>query len=132
MIDTFKILKIPYDKKFFNLPLSHYELLVEEIGKPKVIRHIKELLVYYKTNQIFSEKARVLLSKIQGKTLIESMHQNKQCECGFIFGNEEYPSCPLCNKPLYKGKGCFYKNEDGSCSQDGQDCNFKSQKECGK
>lgn len=130
MTESLKFLKIPFDKKFYNLPISHYEILVEQHGYNKVSRHIKELLVYHKDNAKLSEKVRFLLINLSDKFLFESK-QDESCECGFMSLGEEYANCPVCNKKLYTGQ-CFYLNNDHSCSQDGDDCTFLNQKECGK
>jgi hypothetical protein len=132
--ETFMKLHIPFDKKFFNLPLPHYELMVEQIGYEKVQRHIRDVLMYYKNDKIVSEKARILSRKLKKKFLIEGVGEEseEECECGFLI-LEDMEVCPVCGKELYKGRECFYKNlEDSSCSLDGQDCSWKSRKDCGK
>lgn len=132
MISIYKTLQIPFDKKFYNLPLSHYELLVEKIGASKVSACVRELLVYHKNDKKLNEKARQLLIKLSDTFLIESKSSDDECECGFMFLGEEYEECPVCGKELHSQKECFYLNEDKSCSQDGEECSFISRKECGK
>ena len=64
----------------------------------------------------------------------EKQYYNEvECECGFLFLGEQYEACPVCGKELYKGTGCFYKNEeDSSCSLDGELCECTTREECGK
>lgn len=131
MISIFTQLQIPYDKKFYNLPFSHYELLAETKGITLVSNSIRELIVYYKDDKIVSEKARVLLKKLQKEFLIESVSSEQQCECGFMFLGQEYEKCPVCSKSLYEDKECYYKNSDNSCSLDGTICD-SIPKECQK
>ena len=68
--ETFKKLHIPFDKKFFNLPLTHYESLAEEIGYEKVQRYVRDVLIYYMNDKIVSEKARILSRKLNRKLLL--------------------------------------------------------------
>jgi len=132
MISIYKTLQIPFDKQFYNLPLSHYEMLSESIGASKVSACVRELLVYHKNNKKLNVKARLLLNKLSETFLLESTSSDEECECGFLFRGEEYEECPVCGKELTEGKECFYLNEDGSCSQDGEECTFLSREECGK
>ena len=111
-------LNIPFDKQFFNLPPSHYETLVEEIGLSKVKKHVRDVLIHYKNDKIISEKARKLSRLIDKKY---SQEQTEQCECGFDPLGEEYDTCPCCEKDFSEGF-CFYLNEDNSCAIDGQSC----------
>jgi hypothetical protein len=65
--------------------------------------------------------------------MLEKQYYNEvECECGFLLLGEHYETCPVCGKEFYKGRSCFYKNEDESCSLDGEECKWKTRKECGK
>lgn len=90
-------LNIPFDKQFFNLPPSHYKTLVEEIGIHKVKRHVRDVLIHYKNDNVLSEKARQL-TKFLDVTFLKE--ETDECECGFDPLGEEYDECPCCNKPL--------------------------------
>jgi hypothetical protein len=68
--ETFMKLHIPFDKKFFNLPLAHYENLSEEIGHDKVLRYVRDVLMYYKSDKIVAEKARILSRKLNRRRLL--------------------------------------------------------------
>jgi hypothetical protein len=134
IVKSFGMLQIPFDKKFFNLPFSHYETLVENIGYSKVMRHVRNVLMHYKDDEILAEKARTLIRLLNTSTLNESKDDVKsedECECGCLL-LEDYEMCPVCGKQLYSGDDCYYLLEDGACSLDGDDCQWKSYKECGK
>lgn len=131
---SFQTLHIPFDKKFFNLPFSHYETLVEEIGYSAVVRHVRNVLMYYKDDVILSEKARTLMRLLNTSPLNESKDKGKsedECECGCLL-MEDYEKCPVCGKQLYNGDDCYYLAEDNCCSLDGGDCEWKNYTECGK
>ena len=131
--EQLKILKIPYDKTFFNMKFSHYEQLAEQIGMGKVYNAMREILMYHRHDKTIAEKARMVLRKLsRSKLMVESTQQEKEaCECGFLLLGEEYEFCPCCNKQLYFGKECFYKEEDW-CTLDEGDCVYLNRKECGK
>lgn len=124
-------LNIPFDKSFYQLPIEHYTTLSEKIGVNEVIRYIRELLIEYKLDIFKSNKARILLNKLQSKILLESI-ADIECECGFNSLGEEYEKCPMCGKLFHTEDICYYKNEDDSCSIDGDDCQWNSYHECGK
>lgn len=135
-IATRKHLRIPYDKQFFNLPISHYSSLAEEIGTGKVLRHVRSLILEYKHDQRIAGKARLLVRKLDPTFLSEAVaEEDAECECGFLLLGQEYESCPVCGKHLYEGKLCYYKDTTGDqtfCTIDGQDCKWNSYSECGK
>ena len=128
---SFSTLQIPFDKKFFNLPMEHYVTLAEGIGASRVIRHVRNVLMHYKDDAVLSEKARILIRNLNQKFLTEAVKEDDECECGCLL-LEEYETCPVCGKQLYSGDDCYYLLEDGACSLDGDDCQWKSQAECGK
>lgn len=129
IVNIYKKLQIPFDMNFYNLPISHYENLVESIGQAKVNAYIRELIVYHANNEVISEKARKLKRKLN-KLLNESISIG-ECECGFNAMGESYKECPVCMKKIYSGEDCYYLNKDNSCSLDGKDCT-SNEHECGK
>lgn len=130
LIEIYSTLKIPFNYHFYNLPLSHYETLANEIGKNKINRQLRELMVMYKHNKVISEKCRILFKNLN-KILYENKNEEIECECGFKPLGEEYENCPICNKKIITSKICYYLNKDSSCAIDGTECN-KSNKECNK
>ena len=131
--EIYKNLKVPYDKHFYNLKFSHYEMLAEHIGIAKVNRYVRELLVACRHDQYLAEKARILLHRLNTELMFEKNNNNpEECDCDFQTLGEVLESCPVCLKEFYKGKVCFYKNSDSSCSQDGEGCTYLNRKECGK
>jgi hypothetical protein len=130
LLESLSNLKIPFNQSFFNKPLSHYTNLSEEIGVQKVERYLRELLMYYKDDDI-SNKARILLRKLHKVMNEEQETDKKVCECGFVL-LEDYEYCPVCNKHLYTGTKCYYKNLDSSCSIDGEGCKWRTYEDCGK
>jgi len=132
ILDSLRNLQIPFDKNFYNMKLEHYKKLSEDIGFQKVYNYLVDILLYYKDDEMISEKARVLLKKLDAVILSESSKKGiKTCVCGFEL-LEDYEFCPICNAKLYTGSKCFYKNTDNSCSIDSEDCKWANQKECGK
>jgi hypothetical protein len=126
-----KKLQIPFDKNFYNLPMSHYQNLSESIGAANVNACVRELIVYYKDNAGLAEKARILKRKLNKEMLSESTIELDVCECGFKTMGEEYRECPICLKKMYTG-ACFYLNEDKSCSLDGEECSYSNEQDCKK
>lgn len=131
LLELHKKLEIPFDKNFYNLPLSHYEKLVESKGLPKVNSYIRELIIFLH-DPMLAEKARILKRKLNKKLLSEAVKTEDECECGFMFMGEDYKDCPICGKELYKDKVCYWKDNKGKCSIDEEECKWANEKECGK
>jgi len=133
LLESLKNLKIPFDLSFFNKPISHYEDLSEHIGFRKVEKYLTDILLYYKDDEVISEKARILLRKLNAVVLSEGkkVRNSKMCVCGYEL-LDDFEFCPICNAPLYKGKNCYYKNGDSSCSLDSETCKWTSYRQCGK
>jgi hypothetical protein len=130
--ETRKHLRIPFDRNFYNLPLSHYTSLAEELGASKVLRYVRNLILEYKDDQRVADKARLLVRKLDPSILTEDLTDDgAECECGFLLLGQEYEECPVCEKKFYTGKICYYK-QDNFCTIDGMDCHWNSQEECGK
>lgn len=133
MTSILKFLKIPYNKTISNLPISHYEALVEQKGYQPIHNALIELLVFYRDDKKLSEKVRTLISILDKQFLFEKKKTDSEvCVCGFKTLGEEYEKCPCCNTMLHDNKRCFYINDDHSCSQDGEDCNCIDRKQCNK
>ena len=132
-MDVLNKLKVPYDKKFFNMKYEHYIKLSEENSTQQVINWVRELLVEYQHDTYSCDKARLLMRKLNKNILMEGVESNEVCECGFETLGEDYEKCPICSKRFYPKEGpCYYKNDDNSCSLDGEDCKWLTQEECGK
>lgn len=130
---TRKKLRIPFDRSFYHLPIKHYTNLAEEMGTETVLRYVRNLLMDNRHNKIVAEKARTLIRKLQGTTLLEDvLNSEVQCECGFDTMGEEYEKCPICGKSFWEGKGCYYKVDGHICSLDGEECEWMNYEECGK
>jgi hypothetical protein len=131
---TLKKLKVPYDKKFYNIPFCQYESLTETIGVPKVQSLMRDILVHYKEDKVVAEKARMIIRKLNKLVLTEEAKSDTiTCECGFMFLGEELECCPICLSSKWNKALCFYKNEsDDSCSLDGTECNYINRTECKK
>ena len=133
-----KHLRIPYNRNFYNLPLSHYESLCTELGHSKVVKYVRELIMEYSDDQRLQSKARYLLRQLDPTFLSESnTDDGGECECGFMWLGEkdQYECCPCCGAEVYSGKKCFYKGYDKDepfCGIDGANCRWQSQEECGK
>lgn len=62
------ILEVPEDKKFWQLPLSHYEKLVDKKGYAKIIRALTNLEVWNKNDDPkISKKASDIADKLKKK-----------------------------------------------------------------
>ena len=62
------ILEVPEDKKFWQLPLSHYEKLVDKKGYTKIIRALTNLEVWNKNDDPkISKKASDIADKLKKK-----------------------------------------------------------------
>jgi hypothetical protein len=133
LLNAFNKLHIPFDRSFFHLPFDHYQTLAESVGVQKTIGHIRTILLHYKNDEVIAEKARILIRKLSTKFLVESVdEQYPECECGFLI-MEDYEMCPVCDKKLYTGDVCYYKNvEDGTCSIDNETCKWTGYNECKK
>jgi len=128
--EALKKLKIPYNKNIWNFRFEHFENLQEEIGYSKINRQLREILIYYKNEEVFAEKIRILIRHLDKKFLVESAKEYPVCECGYVIMQED-EFCPVCNKKMYKGKECYYKDED-FCTQTGKKCVWSTYHECGK
>ena len=77
------ILEVPEDKKFWQLPLSHYEKLVDKKGYAKIIRALTNLEVWNKNDDPkISKKASDIADKLKKKykketKLVETNEINK-------------------------------------------------------
>lgn len=130
-LKTLKTLRIPFDRNFYNMPLTHYTALCEEIGTGAVLRYVRELIVANKGDQRLAEKARYLIRKLEERFLLEAVLETEtECECGFLI-LEDFEKCPVCGKQFYEGKECYYKQDD-LCTIDAKECKWSSYTECGK
>lgn len=124
-------LEIPFNMHFYNMRLSHYIGICEKIGKQKMQKNLSELLIYHKDNVKTSNKIRTIINFFNKNKLIESNNDYNECDCGIIL-NDDFDKCPICDKILYTGIKCFYKNTDSSCAIDGKDCVWNNTTECMK
>ena len=68
------ILEVPEDKKFWQLPLSHYEKLVDKKGYTKIIRALTNLEVWNKNDDPkISKKASDIADKLKKKYKKEAL-----------------------------------------------------------